>query len=552
METLNNNLYSLQEDENIINSLRCAICLSLPRDACMCAYCENIYCKECIDQWIKYHNKCLFRCDGALSIIPVPRKIKQIISMMKYKCSKCSNMILFGEIQKHEQECQEDLKECLKGCGSLVPKNYMEVHSKHFCPLEKLECKTCGSVVERKMLKNEQAEKEKPEYYRILEQKELVINDLKEKLTQSESQCHILENPLSVSDQIKFINRIKVDLSHRENRSIFKFNFSEILSHNYGNLIKKILSIVFMAYVKHDGNDFLYLVISVGILLKYNMKTKERNLLQIHNESIICSKLIYINDKPFFVCSGFDLKLSKTNLQEFKITKCLNFTDPITCIAESDCLLVCGDTKGTVIYFIKDTLEELSRRKVCDAKIIFIEFDTIRNKSICITENKFIMLLSIEGEVESKVKMQVTLQSATFCNKNNTFYLISAEGNIYSLSLINNIKVVQLTTLNPLEGKYKIQYLEIEGFPILYCYGLLVSTKFFFIDCLKNLDDNTSLILLNQSASPGLNYSNLVETETDLYNIEEIVIEQNIHQTNKYKYILQSYKDGLVSMFRIN
>ena len=102
------NIREFINEENVIkdeiykafeNSVICQICSDIFIEPTMCMECQNVYCKECIDNWSKRNNKCPNRCQNthyqkSLAII-------ELLSKIKFICKKCDGIINYDDMKKH-------------------------------------------------------------------------------------------------------------------------------------------------------------------------------------------------------------------------------------------------------------------------------------------------------------------------------------------------------------------------------------------------------------------------------------------------------------------
>ena len=90
-----------QNDFKILgDNIICSICEELLYDPIQCETCQNCFCKECINEWIKKSKTCPFKCQKL--IFKPNRFVNNILSILKFKCdNKCDYEIPYLDIEKH-------------------------------------------------------------------------------------------------------------------------------------------------------------------------------------------------------------------------------------------------------------------------------------------------------------------------------------------------------------------------------------------------------------------------------------------------------------------
>lgn len=84
---------------NFENSVTCSICSDILIDPMMCMKCQNVNCKECIDDWKLKNDKCLNRCEE-----PNYQKclaINELLSKLKFMCPNCDSAINYDDMKQH-------------------------------------------------------------------------------------------------------------------------------------------------------------------------------------------------------------------------------------------------------------------------------------------------------------------------------------------------------------------------------------------------------------------------------------------------------------------
>lgn len=114
-------------DEDI-EFFSCIICSDIVINPKMCSTCNHIFCKKCIDEWLKTNKFCPFKCSEKEDMIfaKIPESIKTMYENLKIKCSKtgCSEILPLKDLFKHENNCGsfkcENFKKCGKGAPILI------------------------------------------------------------------------------------------------------------------------------------------------------------------------------------------------------------------------------------------------------------------------------------------------------------------------------------------------------------------------------------------------------------------------------------------------
>ena len=100
-------IYNKNEVENMIELLKCPICLNILNSPVQCNKCNNCFCKLCIDYYKDSKTKCPFRCENPLYM--ENKFVKNVLSILKFKCRNgCDKIIKYDELEKHyEEECEK-------------------------------------------------------------------------------------------------------------------------------------------------------------------------------------------------------------------------------------------------------------------------------------------------------------------------------------------------------------------------------------------------------------------------------------------------------------
>lgn len=89
----------------------CSICSGIIFDPVQCLYCENSFCKDCIEGWINKQgkNSCPFRCTNPS--FKASRVIKNLLSNLIFKCqNECKMEIPYLDLEQHYNEKCPNIK----------------------------------------------------------------------------------------------------------------------------------------------------------------------------------------------------------------------------------------------------------------------------------------------------------------------------------------------------------------------------------------------------------------------------------------------------------
>ena len=89
-------------------SVSVSLHLNLPkevaRDAKECDYCNQLFCKRCIENWLILNKNCPM-CHKDIRIRGASRVVREIIHSFRIKCKYCQKQQRLSEIDSHEQKC---------------------------------------------------------------------------------------------------------------------------------------------------------------------------------------------------------------------------------------------------------------------------------------------------------------------------------------------------------------------------------------------------------------------------------------------------------------
>jgi hypothetical protein len=82
----------------------CQICFKVTREAKECDYCNQLFCKRCIENWLQLNKNCPC-CHKDIRIRGASRVVKEIIHSFRITCKFCSEVFSLSKIDAHEQQC---------------------------------------------------------------------------------------------------------------------------------------------------------------------------------------------------------------------------------------------------------------------------------------------------------------------------------------------------------------------------------------------------------------------------------------------------------------
>ena len=85
------------------NLIICKICQDILIKPVMCMKCQKVFCKRCIDEWNKNNKKCPDGCDEPNYQNCLGKN--EILSKLKFKCTKCEEEINYDDAKKHHDAC---------------------------------------------------------------------------------------------------------------------------------------------------------------------------------------------------------------------------------------------------------------------------------------------------------------------------------------------------------------------------------------------------------------------------------------------------------------
>ncbi|CAD8051834.1 unnamed protein product [Paramecium sonneborni] len=181
----------LVDPENIDEHLLCGICHLLVCNPKECESCQQLFCLECIQDWMKRKKTCPYRCsENEIKLKEPHRYVKNTISHLNIKCSNedCDKIIELGQIDHHVKECLYTTQNCQnEGCGEKIKNFKLEEHRQK-CQFRKVICDQC--LISYPLNQNHNCFKT---LNQKIEDQNLIINQLKK----------MIEDQNSIINQLK-------------------------------------------------------------------------------------------------------------------------------------------------------------------------------------------------------------------------------------------------------------------------------------------------------------------------------------------------------------
>jgi len=93
-----------EENQEMLKSLTCCICLDIVKNPVECSKCESLYCEECWKLMEISGKDCVLHCKKP--IIKANKFVYQILEKLKIKCENCNEGdISYSKYILHEQSC---------------------------------------------------------------------------------------------------------------------------------------------------------------------------------------------------------------------------------------------------------------------------------------------------------------------------------------------------------------------------------------------------------------------------------------------------------------
>ena len=148
----------LDKYENLLQILKCKICLNILLNPYDCSKCGNTFCYSCINKLKESNKKCPFGCTD-YDIMPSSFAIKKFLNQLQFQClnkeNGCNEIISYNNIEQHDKNCEYINSICPNNqCGIKVPWNLLKNHIENECLYTLYECDKCHLKLNRKEIES--------------------------------------------------------------------------------------------------------------------------------------------------------------------------------------------------------------------------------------------------------------------------------------------------------------------------------------------------------------------------------------------------------------
>ena len=149
---------NLDKYENLLQILKCKICLNILLNPYDCSKCGNTFCYSCINKLKESNKKCPFGCTD-YEIMPSSFAIKKFLNQLQFQClnkeNGCNEIISYNNIEQHDKNCEYINSICPNNqCGIKVPWNLLKNHIENECLYTLYECDKCHLKLNRKEIES--------------------------------------------------------------------------------------------------------------------------------------------------------------------------------------------------------------------------------------------------------------------------------------------------------------------------------------------------------------------------------------------------------------
>ena len=146
----------LDKYENLLQILKCKICLNILLNPYDCSKCGNSFCFSCINKLKESDTKCPFGCTD-YEIMPSSFAIKKFLNQLHFSClnkeNGCNEIISYNNIETHDKNCEYINSICPNNqCGMKLPWHLLKNHLQNECLYTLFECEKCHLKLNRKEL----------------------------------------------------------------------------------------------------------------------------------------------------------------------------------------------------------------------------------------------------------------------------------------------------------------------------------------------------------------------------------------------------------------
>ena len=146
-------LIDYEKHQNLLQILKCKICLNILLNPYDCSKCGNTFCCSCITRLKDSNKSCPFGCTD-YDIIPSSFAIKKFLNQLNFSClnkdNGCEEIIPYSNIEQHDKNCECINSVCPnENCGIKMPWNLLKNHIQNECNYTLFECDKCRIKLSR-------------------------------------------------------------------------------------------------------------------------------------------------------------------------------------------------------------------------------------------------------------------------------------------------------------------------------------------------------------------------------------------------------------------
>ena len=323
----------LDKYENLLQILKCKICLNILLNPYDCSKCGNTFCYSCINKLKESNKKCPFGCTD-YEIMPSSFAIKKFLNQLQFQClnkeNGCNEIISYNNIEQHDKNCEYINSICPNNqCGIKVPWNLLKNHIENECLYTLYECDKCHLKLNRKEI--ESHDKLCNVINKQFDKDNIIINKMtKDDIDKKRKEFLDVMNSI---ENLNFFNEEK-DKENKDKNSdmnILVKSLIFIFSRKMSFIEDKINKINSTLQQFSENNLIFYQSINdelENINEKItNLNNNENNSNKINESDKVCSINAYnINKNKIEKKKGFKIKKLKTRkLKEHRNT--LNYID---------------------------------------------------------------------------------------------------------------------------------------------------------------------------------------------------------------------------------
>ena len=145
-------IINYNEIKIIIDLIKCSICLEIIYKPYECEICGSLFCKNCINEWLKLNIRCPLKCEK-FKLIEACSTTKKLLNLIKLKCvnyPECDLISNYWDIIKHEENCKCNKFKCpYYPCQFLGNFQELKNHIINLCNYVNVECGICKCSIQK-------------------------------------------------------------------------------------------------------------------------------------------------------------------------------------------------------------------------------------------------------------------------------------------------------------------------------------------------------------------------------------------------------------------